>query len=59
MFFAGILLNHFSPFRQNNSRAFAGGAVMTVPSGVSFGAFTLSLAMNKAKLERDFGNLAG
>ena len=43
-------LNHFSPFRQNNSRSSAGGAAMTVPSGVSFGALTLSLRCTKPSL---------
>ena len=35
IFFAGILACHFSPFRQNNSRAFGSGAAITEPSGVS------------------------
>ena len=41
-FVAGILANHFNPFRQKSSRSSGFGAAMTVPSGVSFTAFTPS-----------------
>ena len=54
MFFAGILANHFNPFRQNNSRASGFGAVMTVPSGVSFGARTPSFLWAKPSSKAAF-----
>src|SRR5471030_2801338 len=50
IFLDGILANHFSPFRQNNSRSSGLGAAMTVPSGVSFGADTPSFLCAKPSL---------
>ena len=59
IFFAGILVNHFNPFRQNSSRSSGFGAAMTVPSGVSFDALHAEFLVGETELEAGLRNFAG